>query len=74
MSRRHNPWDNAVAESLFATLKREIPNPQPNQVAADVTQVVRSYIGWYNNVRLHSALGYRSPADFELAEFGIKSE
>lgn len=64
MSRKGNCWDNAVAESFFATLKNE----EANGVYASKDQAHRSvaaYIhGFYNPTRLHSALGYRSPNDY----------
>ncbi|MGN8262196.1 IS3 family transposase [Pseudomonas sp. SMSB3] len=64
MSRRENCWDNAVAESFFATLKREeacgvYPTKRHAQLG------IASYVhGFYNSSRLHSALGYRSPNDY----------
>lgn len=64
MSRKGNCWDNAVAESFFATLKREEAcGTYPSKQQAYVS--IASYIhGFYNAVRLHSALGYRSPNDY----------
>jgi len=64
MSRKGNCWDNAVAESFFATLKAE----EANGVYATKTDAyagVAAYIhGFYNPTRLHSALGYLSPKDY----------
>ncbi|WP_143503501.1 integrase core domain-containing protein [Pseudomonas sp. LAIL14HWK12:I12] len=61
MSRRGNCWDNAVAESFFATLKREEAcTVYPTKKQAHLA--IASYFhGFYNSSRLHSALGYRSP-------------
>jgi len=59
-------WDNAVAESFFATLKTELVyrHTWPTHHAAK--QAVFEFIaGWYNQHRRHSALGYRSPAAVE---------
>ncbi|MNG34364.1 hypothetical protein D3C84_1208290 [compost metagenome] len=61
MSRKGNCWDNAVAESFFATLKKEEASGvyQSKRLAYGA---IASYIhGFYNSSRLHSALGYRSP-------------
>ncbi|MGI5518428.1 IS3 family transposase [Streptomyces sp. CA-106131] len=59
-------WDNALAESFFASLKRELigDRPWPSRTAAR-SAIFEWIEGWYNIRRLHSSLGYRSPADFE---------
>jgi transposase InsO family protein len=59
-------WDNAVAESFFATLKTELiyRHPWPSRQAAK-TAIFRFIEGWYNRARLHSTLDYCSPNDFE---------
>lgn len=71
MSRRGNCWDNAVAESFFATLKRECIYLLDPRRRHSLRKVVDDYLHWYNRTRLHSTLGYRSPAEFEATEFGI---
>jgi transposase InsO family protein len=58
-------WDNALAESFFAALKGELIDTRPWPTQAAATRAVVEYIGWYNGTRLHSTLGYRSPAEFE---------
>lgn len=65
MSRVGNCWDNAVAESFFATLKCDlvVDADWPTRRAA-ITALIE-YFEWYNHERRHSALGYRSPAQFE---------
>jgi putative transposase len=64
MSRKGNCWDNAVAESFFATLKaEEIKEPYVSK--QDAHRGIASYIhGFYNPLRLHSSLGYLSPNDY----------
>lgn len=66
MSRRGNCWDNAVAESFFATLKTELV-ADANWATRDAAhRALFSYIEiWYNRQRLHASLGYRTPAEYE---------
>ena len=64
MSRKGNCWDNAVAESFFATLKAE-EITEPYATEQDAQRGIASYIhGFYNPLRLHSSLGYLSPNDY----------
>ncbi|MFE5037836.1 IS3 family transposase [Streptomyces sp. NPDC056683] len=59
-------WDNALAESFFATLKNELIDTRfwPSRAAAR-TAIFEWIESWYNSQRLHSSLGYRTPADYE---------
>ena len=67
MSRVGNCWDNAVAESFFATLKRELADDADWATREEARTAVFEYIEvWYNQQRRHSSLGYLSPAAFEL--------
>ena len=66
MSRVANCWDNAVAESFFATLKGELVDRSPWPTRAAACSAIFEYVeGWYNRRRRHSTLGYVSPADDE---------
>ena len=58
-------WDNALAESFFASIKGELLHLQAWPTKAAARRAIVEYIGWYNGTRLHSTLGYRSPAEFE---------
>lgn len=68
MSRKANCWDNAVMERLFLSLKMERVwqrrYANPAEAVADITHYI---VAFYNTRRLHSALDYRSPADYEKA-------
>jgi transposase InsO family protein len=66
MSRRGNCWDNAVAESFFATLEVELIARHDWPTHAAARQAIFRYIeGWYNSRRRHSTLDYRSPLNYE---------
>jgi transposase InsO family protein len=59
-------WDNAVAESFFATLKTELLHRQPWRTRQQARTAIFEYIEvFYNRQRRHSTLGYLSPAEFE---------
>jgi transposase InsO family protein len=58
-------WDNALAESFFASLKGELIDRQAWPTRATARRAIVEYIAWYNGTRLHSTLGYRSPAEYE---------
>ena len=59
-------YDNALCESFFATLECELLARRRFASQAEARMAVFSYLeSWYNPLRLHSALGYRSPTDYE---------
>ncbi|MDA8021076.1 MAG: IS3 family transposase [Thermoanaerobaculia bacterium] len=69
MSRKGDCWDNAVAESFFATLKRELAHRSSWENLGQVRQDVGDYIdGFYNRRRRHSSLAGRTPVDFETMQ------
>jgi putative transposase len=66
VGRKGECWDNAVAESFFATIKREFIDTRSWPTRAGLRRAVFEYIeGWYNTRRLHSTLDYLSPAQYE---------
>lgn len=68
MSRAGNCYDNAMAESFFASLKKELIHRFAFATRTEAYDAVADYIdNFYNPERTHSALGYMSPADFEHA-------
>jgi transposase InsO family protein len=68
LGRKGTCWDNAVAESFFATIKRELIDRRSWPTLAGLRRAVFDWIeGWYNTRRLHSSLGYLSPAAYEAA-------
>ena len=66
LSRPRQCWDNAVAESWFATLKGELIDRRSWATRAQVRAAVFEFIEvFYNRQRLHSSLGYLTPAEYE---------
>lgn len=73
MSRKGDCWDNAVAESFFASLKKERVQWTYYQTRAEAQQDILDYIAmFYNSRRLHSYLDYVSPNDYESAMAELK--
>ena len=67
MSRKGDCWDNAVAESFFATIKGELIDRREYETHAEARFAIADYIdAFYNVIRLHSTNGYMSPVEFEL--------
>lgn len=68
MSRRGEVYDNAVMESFYATLKGELVHGTRYATRDEARKAIFEWIEvFYNRQRLHSSLGYRSPADYEAA-------
>jgi putative transposase len=68
MSRKKNPWDNAACESFMKTLKQEEVYRQEYRDLAEARTCIERFLEKvYNQKRLHSALGYRPPVEFEQA-------
>lgn len=70
MSRKGDCWDNAVAESFFATLEKELFGEKRLLSRADTRLKIANYIeSYYNDVRRHSYINYVSPLEFELTMY-----
>lgn len=68
MSRKGNCWDNSIAESFFHTLKIELVHANRYMTRKEAKQSIFQYIeGYYNRIRMHSAIDYKAPIDVECA-------
>ena len=67
MNRPKTMTDNAHVESFFHSMKSEVIHGHPQRKPEELEAVVRRYIARYNRTRIHSALAYRSPIDYERA-------
>jgi putative transposase len=75
MSRPANPYDNASCESFIKTLKREEIYANQYEDLEHLRANIEEFIDqYYNRQRLHSALGYRSPEEFEQRSDGLAAE
>ncbi|MFQ7380649.1 MAG: IS3 family transposase [Bifidobacterium adolescentis] len=64
LSRKGNPYDNAVVESTNRLLKKELIYRNHYTSLEQLRSDLNDYVWWFNNQRLHSTLGYRSPKEF----------
>ncbi|QMT18077.1 IS3 family transposase [Planococcus maritimus] len=67
LSQKGNPYDNAVAETTFKTLKTEWINGRRFESLKQLSLELFDYINWYNNLRIHGSLGYLSPVAYRLS-------
>ena len=65
MSRRGNCWDNAPVESFFASMKKKLIHGEEWSSVAELRASIVEYVSFYNNERIHSALDYQTPAEYE---------
>ena len=66
MSRKGDCWDNAVSESFFATLKKELVQDSDWKTREEARSALFEWIEvWYNRQRRHSSIGYVPPAEYE---------
>ncbi|WP_255307069.1 IS3 family transposase [Gilliamella sp. Gris3-2] len=65
LSKKGCPYDNAVAEATFKTIKTEFVKDQHFNSTAELQRAFSAYAYWYNHKRLHSSLGYLPPVEFK---------
>lgn len=64
LSHKGNPYDNAVAEAGFKTIKFEFVYPRRFDSLEQLELELAAYVYWYNNIRLHSTLNYMAPVEY----------
>ena len=67
LSKKGCPYDNAVAESAFKVFKTEFANQQVFPSLDYLKLMLFDYVNWYNNVRIHSSLGYLTPVAYRIS-------
>ena len=66
LSRKGNPYDNAVAETIFKAVKTEFINTTRFYTIEQLEIELKMYINWYNNERIHAGLNYQTPTSYKL--------
>lgn len=65
LSKQGCPYDNAVAEAMYKIIKTEFAFNKVFKSFEELEYLLFDYVNWYNNFRLHSSLGYLSPAEYK---------
>lgn len=67
LSEKGSPYDNAVAEAMFKTIKTEFVNGTVFPCQESLDLALFDYINWFNNIRIHGSLNYLTPAEYKLS-------
>ena len=67
LSKKGCPYDNAVAEATYKIIKTEFAFNRVFNNLEELNKELRNYVLWYNYKRLHTALGYKTPVEYRLA-------
>jgi len=65
LSKKGNPYDNSVAEATFKIIKTEFVKDKIFKELKELRTDFYDYVNWFNNHRIHSSLGYRTPKEFK---------
>ena len=68
LSKKGCPYDNAVAEATFKIIKTEFAFNRIFTSLENLKLELADYVSWFNNKRIHGALGYLSPKDFRISK------
>ncbi len=66
LSMKGCPYDNAVAEATFKIFKTEFVNNHHFNDLEQLELMLADYVNWFNNIRIHSTLGYLSPKEYKV--------
>lgn len=66
LSMKGCPYDNAVAEAMFKVVKTEFTNGAYFSSLNQLELELNDYVNWFNNIRIHGTLGYKSPVEYRL--------
>ena len=65
MSKKGCPYDNAVAEATFKIIKTEFAFNKTFNSFEELEYLLFDYVNWFNNKRIHGALGYMTPTQYK---------
>ena len=66
LSSKGCPYDNAVAEATYKIIKTEFANNRRFENFEELERELFDYVNWYNNIRIHGSLGYKSPVEYRM--------
>lgn len=69
LSNKGSPYDNAVAEAIFKSIKTEFVYPNTFETIQELETQFAAYVWWFNNKRLHSTLGYLPPVEYKISDY-----
>ncbi|MFC0015348.1 transposase, partial [Allobacillus sp. GCM10007490] len=66
LSEKGTPYDNAVAEATFKTIKTEFINGRVFESQEELDRELFDFVHWFNNIRIHESLGYLTPIEYKM--------
>ena len=64
LSRKGNPYDNAVSEAINKIIKTEFIYQNKFKTLEELKLGLAEYVYWYNNIRIHGSIGYNTPIEY----------
>lgn len=68
LSEKGSPYDNAVSEATNKILKTEFVYTEKFESLEELKLKLAEYVYWYNNIRIHSSVGYKTPVEYKMKE------